>query len=49
MEPTDFKFSVSVESYDEITAENYQIFTLWKSAWFSNYIRYQLKIALAQI
>ena len=44
MEPSDFKMSISVESYDEETAENDQIFTLRKRPYFSNSIRYRFQI-----
>ena len=37
MEPSDFKISISSESYDEKTSEKYRNSTLQKFAWYQNY------------
>ena len=46
MQLSEFKVSISVESYDEKTDE---ITMLWKSVWFPNYQWYQIQMLIAQI
>ena len=52
MKPTEFKFSLSVESYDEKTAENYQNFYVAEKhicMYFPDYQRYRSQILIAHI
>ena len=55
MKPSEFKISISVESYDEITAEiaakiaKNMCFSLPKSTYFPSYQRYQSKILISEI
>ena len=49
MKPSEFKISISVESYDEKLLKITEIATLLKIEMFLNYQRYRSQILIAQI
>ena len=49
MKPSEFKISISVESYDKKSSENYRNYFFAESASFPNCQRYRSQILIAQI